>query len=210
MVDKNDEFDYAFKVVMVGDSGVGKTNILSRFTRNEFNVQSKATIGVEFATKPIHMEGNTIKLQIWDTAGQERYRAVTSAYYRGAVGALLVYDITERSTFNKVESWLKELRDHTEDDIVVMLVGNKSDMLNERTVETDEAEAFSVQHKLLFIETTALDATNVETAFQQIVNDIFRLVSAREKETEKDSLNPLGSKVNIHSGDKHCKQKCCV
>ena len=91
-----------------------------------------------------------------------------------------------------------------------MLVGNKSDMLNERTVETDEAEAFSVQHKLLFIETTALDATNAETAFQQIVNDIFRLVSAREKETEKDSLNPLGSKVNIHSGDKHCKQKCCV
>ena len=99
---------------MIGDSGVGKSNLLSRFTRNEFSLDSKSTIGVEFATKSIVAEGKTIKAQIWDTAGQERYRAITSAYYRGAVGALLVYDISKHATFENVERWLKELRDHAE------------------------------------------------------------------------------------------------
>ena len=124
----DEEYDYLFKVVLIGDSGVGKSNLLSRFTRNEFNLESKSTIGVEFATKSITAEGKTIKAQIWDTAGQERYRAITSAYYRGAVGALLVYDISKQGTFQNVERWLKELRDHAERNIVVMLVGNKSDL----------------------------------------------------------------------------------
>ena len=101
------EYDYLFKVVLIGDSGVGKSNLLSRFTRNEFNIDSKSTIGVEFATKSIEVEGKTIKAQIWDTAGQERYRAITSAYYRGAVGALLVYSIEKHSSFENVERWLK-------------------------------------------------------------------------------------------------------
>ena len=159
-------------VVLIGDSGVGKSNLLSRFTRNEFNLESKSTIGVEFATKSIKTpDGKVIKAQIWDTAGQERYRAITSAYYRGAVGALLVYDISkvsgvlgfcvvcagdgdgeeeglplgwnadltqpitpppqpiqQRVTFDNVERWLKELREHADQSIVVMLVGNKSDL----------------------------------------------------------------------------------
>jgi len=110
----DNEYDYLFKVVLIGDSGVGKSNLLSRFTRNEFSLDSKSTIGVEFATKSIVAEGKTIKAQIWDTAGQERYRAITSAYYRGAVGALLVYDISKHATFENVERWLKELRDHAE------------------------------------------------------------------------------------------------
>ena len=97
MGSRDDEYDYLFKVVLIGDSGVGKSNLLSRFTRNEFNLESKSTIGVEFATRSITVEGKTIKAQIWDTAGQERYRAITSAYYRGAVGALLVYDIAKVS-----------------------------------------------------------------------------------------------------------------
>jgi len=108
----HDEYDYLFKVVLIGDSGVGKSNLLSRFTRNEFNLESKSTIGVEFATKSIKTDGKTIKAQIWDTAGQERYRAITSAYYRGAVGALLVYDISKRVTYDNVVRWLKERRDH--------------------------------------------------------------------------------------------------
>ena len=109
---KEDEYDYLFKVVLIGDSGVGKSNLLSRFTRNEFNLESKSTIGVEFATRSIQVDNKTIKAQIWDTAGQERYRAITSAYYRGAVGALLVYDIAKHLTYENVERWLKELRDH--------------------------------------------------------------------------------------------------
>lgn len=138
-------------VVLIGDSGVGKSNLLSRFTRNEFNLESKSTIGVEFATRSIQVDNKTIKAQIWDTAGQERYRAITSAYYRGAVGALLVYDIAKHLTYENVERWLKELRDHADQNIVIMLVGNKSDLRHLRAVPTDEARAFAGKLSLLSI-----------------------------------------------------------
>ena len=129
------DFDYIFKVVLIGDSGVGKSNLLSRFTRNEFNLESKSTIGVDFATRSLDTpDGKTIKAQIWDTAGQERYRAITSAYYRGALGALLVYDITKSKTFESVNQWLQELRDYSESNIVVMIVGNKIDLAQLRQV----------------------------------------------------------------------------
>jgi Ras-related protein Rab-11A len=130
-------------VVLIGDSGVGKSNLLSRFTRNEFNLDSKSTIGVEFATRSIQVDTKTIKAQIWDTAGQERYRAITSAYYRGAVGALLVYDISKHQTYENVNRWLKELRDHADSNIVIMLVGNKSDLRHLRAVPTEDAKAFA-------------------------------------------------------------------
>lgn len=129
--------------MLIGDSGVGKSNLLSRFTRNEFNLDSKSTIGVEFATRSIQVDSKTIKAQIWDTAGQERYRAITSAYYRGAVGALLVYDISKHQTYENVNRWLKELRDHADSNIVIMLVGNKSDLRHLRAVPTEEAKQFA-------------------------------------------------------------------
>jgi len=137
-----------FTVVLIGDSGVGKSNLLSRFTRNEFNLDSKSTIGVEFATRSIQVDSKTIKAQIWDTAGQERYRAITSAYYRGAVGALLVYDISKHQTYENVTRWLKELRDHADSNIVIMLVGNKSDLRHLRAVPTEEAKSFAGEHML--------------------------------------------------------------
>uniref|UniRef100_UPI00358E3BC2 ras-related protein Rab-11B isoform X1 n=1 Tax=Myxine glutinosa TaxID=7769 RepID=UPI00358E3BC2 len=194
---RDDEYDYLFKVVLIGDSGVGKSNLLSRFTRNEFNLESKSTIGVEFATRSIQVDGKTIKAQIWDTAGQERYRAITSAYYRGAVGALLVYDIAKHLTYENVERWLKELRDHADSNIIIMLVGNKSDLRHLRAVPTDEARAFAEKNNLSFIETSALDSTNVEAAFQNILavayrsqfstdlhetspNEIYRIVSQKQ------------------------------
>lgn len=179
MAGRDEEYDYLFKVVLIGDSGVGKSNLLSRFTRNEFNLESKSTIGVEFATKSIQVDGKTIKAQIWDTAGQERYRAITSAYYRGAVGALLVYDISKLSTFENVERWLKELRDHAESNIVIMLVGNKSDLRHKRVVSTEDAMAFAERNNLAFIETSALDATGVDEAFRQILTEIYRLMSKK-------------------------------
>merc|ERR1711990_489355 len=114
-----DEYDFLFKVVLIGDSGVGKSNLLTRFTRDEFKQDSKSTIGVEFATQTIQVDKKNIKAQIWDTAGQERYRAITSAYYRGAVGALLVYDITKSESYENVQKWLKELRDHADSNIVI-------------------------------------------------------------------------------------------
>lgn len=151
-------------VVLIGDSGVGKSNLLSRFTRNEFNLDSKSTIGVEFATRSIQVDAKTIKAQIWDTAGQERYRAITSAYYRGAVGALLVYDISKHQTYENVTRWLKELRDHADSNIVIMLVGNKSDLRHLRAVPTEEAKQFaSMGYETTVLETRA-DTPQATTA----------------------------------------------
>ncbi|KAI1851637.1 hypothetical protein JX266_003099 [Neoarthrinium moseri] len=205
----NDEYDVSFwqppsapppsalaatpRLVLIGDSGVGKSNLLSRFTRNEFNLDSKSTIGVEFATRSIQVDSKTIKAQIWDTAGQERYRAITSAYYRGAVGALLVYDISKHQTYENVTRWLKELRDHADANIVIMLVGNKSDLRHLRAVPTDEAKAFASENHLSFIETSALDASNVELAFQNILTEIYRIVSSK-------ALDSDGAQATIGSG----------
>ncbi|KAF8263409.1 GTPase [Lactarius quietus] len=183
-------FDYLFKVVLIGDSGVGKSNLLSRFTRNEFNLETKSTIGVEFATRSITVDSKTLKAQIWDTAGQERYRAITAAYYRGAVGALLVYDIAKHATYVNVTRWLKELRDHADSNIVIMLVGNKSDLKHLRAVPTEEAKAFAAENGLSFIETSALDASNVESAFQTILTDIYRIVSSKALEQSADPIKP--------------------
>jgi len=179
MAKREDEYDYLFKVVLIGDSGVGKSNLLSRFTRNDFNMESKSTIGVEFATRTITVDNKVIKAQIWDTAGQEKYRAITSAYYRGAVGALLVYDISKRLSYDNVSRWLKELRDHADQNIVIMLVGNKKDLRHMRQVQTDEAKDFCKQHKLFFIETSALADSNVATAFETILKEIYRLISRK-------------------------------
>ncbi|NXE56849.1 RAB25 protein, partial [Casuarius casuarius] len=152
-------------VVLIGESGVGKTNLLSRFTRNEFNHDSRTTIGVEFSTRTVPVGAAAVKAQIWDTAGLERYRAITSAYYRGAVGALVVFDITKHQTYEAVERWLKELYEHAEAGVVVMLVGNKTDLAQAREVPAEEARMFADNNGLLFVETSALDCTNVEQAF---------------------------------------------
>lgn len=167
---QDEEYDHLYKIVLIGDSGVGKSNLLSRFTKNEFNLESKATIGVEFATKTVTAEnGQTIKAQIWDTAGQERYRAITSTYYRGAVGALLVYDITKGKSFENTEKWLTELREYADQGIMIMLVGNKTDLKKLREVKKEDAAAFAEQKQLAFIEASALDSTNVDLAFEGIV-----------------------------------------
>lgn len=210
---KDDEYDYLFKVVLIGDSGVGKSNLLSRFTRNEFNLESKSTIGVEFATRSISVDEKVIKAQIWDTAGQERYRAITSAYYRGAVGALLVYDIAKHNTYENVERWLKELRDHADSNIVIMLVGNKSDLRHLRAVPTEEAKAFAAKNGLSFIETSALDSSNVELAFQKILTEIYRIVSNKALENNATVVGPSpGATISItpNSGNEaNSGGKCC-
>ncbi|CAO3686361.1 unnamed protein product [Rhizopus stolonifer] len=194
----SDEYDYLFKVVLIGNSGVGKTNLLV-ISRNEFNLESKSTIGVEFATRSIQVDSKVIKAQIWDTAGQERYRAITSAYYRGAVGALLCYDISKQTTFESVSRWLKELRDHADSNIVIMLVGNKSDLKHLRAVPTDEAKNFASENGLSFIETSALDATNVELSFQRILTEIYRIVSNKALETSNNAIKPTGGQTILVS-----------
>lgn len=209
MANRDDEYDFLFKVVLIGDSGVGKSNLLSRFTRNEFNLESKSTIGVEFATRSIQVDNKTIKAQIWDTAGQERYRAITSAYYRGAVGALLVYDIAKHLTYENVERWLKELRDHADTNIVIMLVGNKSDLRHLRSVPTEGAKHFAEQNSLSFIETSALDSTNVEQAFTHILTAIYRNISARPTEPEVQRMPHDPIKVSPTVAPSSGKPSCC-
>lgn len=206
MANKHGEFsqkvDYVFKVVLIGDSAVGKSQLLARFTRNEFSLDSKATIGVEFQTRTLTIDSKTIKAQIWDTAGQERYRAVTSAYYRGAVGAMLVYDMTKRQSFDHVARWLEELRGHADKNIVVMLVGNKSDLSTLRSVSTEDAKEFSQRESLFFMETSALESTNVETAFQTVLTEIYRIISkkalvANEAESSGNSALLKGTNIAI-------------
>ncbi|XP_024382451.1 ras-related protein RABA5e [Physcomitrium patens] len=204
--------DYLFKVVLIGDSAVGKSNLLSRYARNEFNLNSKATIGVEFQTQSMEIGGKEIKAQIWDTAGQERFRAVTSAYYRGAVGALIVYDISRRGTFENVGRWLDELRVHSDASVVVMLVGNKCDLDNIREVSQEEATLLAQNEKMSFIETSAMDATNVTNAFQSVVKEIYRVVSKKPlaSSTSMKSNTVLGSSQRLAGiDDTQPKKNCC-
>ncbi|TYH80728.1 hypothetical protein ES332_D03G151600v1 [Gossypium tomentosum] len=188
------EYDYLFKIVLIGDSGVGKSNILSRFTRNEFCLDSKSTIGVEFATRTLQVEGKTVKAQIWDTAGQERYRAITSAYYRGAVGALLVYDITKRQTFDNVQRWLRELRDHADSNI-------------------EDGQALAEREGLSFLETSALEATNIEKAFQTVLNEIYHIISkkalAAQEAAASTSVPSQGTTINVTDASGSTKKVCC-
>ncbi|EOA31355.1 hypothetical protein CARUB_v10014528mg, partial [Capsella rubella] len=171
--------EYLFKIVLIGDSAVGKSNLLSRFSRDEFDTNSKATIGVEFQTQLVEIEGKEVKAQIWDTAGQERFRAVTSAYYRGAFGALIVYDITRSDTFESVKRWLQELHTHCDTAVAQMLVGNKCDLEDIRAVSVEEGKALAEEEGLFFMETSALDATNVDKAFEIVIREIFNNVSRK-------------------------------
>ncbi|CAK80125.1 unnamed protein product (macronuclear) [Paramecium tetraurelia] len=204
-----DDYDYLFKVVLSGDSGVGKSNLLLRFTKNQFNPDSKTTIGVEFATRSISISGKIIKAQIWDTAGQERYRAITSAYYRGAIGAVLVYDITNKQSFESVERWIQEVRENADKDIVIMIIGNKSDLKHLRAIRTESGQDLAQMYKVAFMEASAQDGTNVDQAFTQIIQQIYQNLT---KQLQKyDQMSHLqGEKLDLEittSGNK--KQGCC-
>lgn len=193
--DQGPECDYGFKLIIVGDASAGKSSFMHQFLAGKFRKQSTHTIGVEFGTKIISLGQRKIKLQIWDTAGQERYRAITSAYYRGAVGALLVYDISKRVTFENLERWLQELRDHADEKIVIMLVGNKGDLRHLRAVGQDEALAFAEKHGLACIETSALESTNVETAFMRLLTEIYTLMSSKQADTVADTRPIHGNEL---------------
>ncbi|KAJ3693187.1 hypothetical protein LUZ60_008667 [Juncus effusus] len=217
----NQRLDYVFKVVMVGDSAVGKSQLLARFVRNEFSLESKATIGVEFQTKTLMIDHKNVKAQIWDTAGQERYRAVTSAYYRGAVGAMLVYDISNPHSFSHIPHWLAELRSNADKNITIILIGNKSDLNSLRGVQTEDAKRFAVEENLFFMETSALETTNVESAFLTVVSEIYRVVSkkslvANDEEGFDDERLLKGNDIVVpleqdKGGEGESKSsKCCM
>ncbi|CAF1061201.1 unnamed protein product [Adineta steineri] len=179
--------DYIFKIVLTGDSGVGKSNLLSRFTRNEFSLESRSTIGVEFSTKEVQVDGKTIKVQIWDTAGQERFMAITKAYYRNALGALVVFDILKASTFQNLDQWYNEVRANAGIDCSIILLGNKLDQRHIRAVLHDDAKRYADERNIQYVETSALDSTNVEQAFRTLIADIYRHWAARMDSMKQES-----------------------
>lgn len=175
---------YILKVVLIGDSGVGKSNLVMRFTKNRYQPNSVQTVGFEFATKTIRVGERRIKAQIWDTAGQERFQSLTAAYYRNAVGAMIVYDITNRSSFENVTGWLAQVHEHAHENLVLILVGNKCDLAHlpqTRQVSTLEAARFAAKHSMEFLETSALDATNVVDAFKKLIVPVGRLLSPSDQ-----------------------------
>jgi len=172
----NFTYDYIVKYIIIGDTGVGKSCLLLQFTDHRFQQSHDLTIGVEFGARFVTIEDKKIKLQIWDTAGQESFRSITRSYYRGAAGALLVYDITRRETFEHLHIWLEDARQHSNSNTTIMLIGNKKDLETKRAVSYEEGEKFARQNNLFFIEASAKTAENVEKAFNVPAQDIYRKI----------------------------------
>ncbi|EPB91059.1 Ras-like protein Rab-2A [Mucor circinelloides 1006PhL] len=172
----NYNYNYIIKYIIIGDTGVGKSCILLQFTDKRFMPAHDLTIGVGFGTRFITVNDQQIKLQIWDTAGQESFRSITRSYYRGAAGALLVYDITRRDTFEHLPVWLEDVRQHANPNTVIMLIGNKSDLEKNRQVSREEAEQFAQENDLFFLETSAKSSDNVEKAFEETAAEIQKKI----------------------------------
>lgn len=157
-----------FKLVLLGDTAVGKSCLVVRFVRDEFFEFQEPTIGAAFLTQSVALESATVKFEIWDTAGQERYRSLAPMYYRGAAAAIVVYDITNKESFNGAKSWVKELQRRGDPNVVIALAGNKEDLVNKRKVEFQEAQQYAEENGILHMETSAKNATNVKSLFQEI------------------------------------------
>ena len=209
----NDNYDLILKLVLIGDSGVGKTNILSRYNNNEFSLATQPTVGVEFGNKIIKKENKSIKLQLWDTAGQERYKAITNAFYKGSKGAFVVYDITRKTSFLNIDKWIGELKTNGSEDILIILVGNKSDLEDKREVSTDEGEKKAKQYGIAFCETSALQGKNIEYAFNILIDEILlEIDNAKQIEMKNNKSNNKKKSKGIMlntNGKSHKKKNCC-
>ena len=205
----NNNYDLIFKLLLIGDSGVWKTNILSRYINNEFSYSSKSTVGVEFGSKIIKTNDKLIKIQIWDTAGQERYKSITSAYYKGAKGAFVVYDITRRDTFMNVDKWIGELKSTGNEDVFILLIGNKSDLEQERQVSTEEVTKKAEQLKIAFCETSALEGKNIEYAFQTVVEEVSKKSDNTGSDVKKEDQSKGVMLDTGNNGDENKKNKIC-
>jgi len=208
--EESSSYDLLYKIIIIGDTCVGKSNILTRYLKNEFKENSKSTVGVELGSKFLKVKGIGAKVQIWDTAGQERYRSITSSYYKGSHGCFIVYDITSETSFDNVEKWYEQAQKEASKDISVILVGNKCDLENERKVPKEKGEEKAKSFKCPFFETSALSKVNINEIFNEMVNNIYERTGGVKNEDEDDIeiINENEKAVSLNP-EPPKKQGCC-
>uniref|UniRef100_A0A2D4ITN1 Ras-related protein Rab-19 n=1 Tax=Micrurus lemniscatus lemniscatus TaxID=129467 RepID=A0A2D4ITN1_MICLE len=173
-VEMDDAFDYLFKIILIGDSNVGKTCVVHRFKSGQYHTKQQNTIGVDFTVRSLEIDGKKVKIQVWDTAGQERFRTITQSYYRSAHGAILAYDITKKSTFESIPHWIYEIEKYGAANLVLMLIGNKSDESEKRQVLFEDACTLAEKHGLLAVlETSAKEAQNIDEVFILMAKELM-------------------------------------
>ena len=199
--------EFKFKVVIVGDSSVGKTNLVKRFMNNTFLKDSKATVGVEFMSKTFIVNKKVFKVELWDTAGQERYKAITAAYYKGAKGAMIVYDVTSKSTFDNVDKWCNELRMKGSNNINIIMIGNKTDLKDNIVINSDMSQEKGKFLQIPVMETSALDSSNVKEAFYLLIQEMY--LSFINKENNNAKSDSIEEGVSLDAQKKEDKKGCC-
>ena len=200
------EYDYLFKYLIIGNSGVGKSCLLIRFTDDKYEEGYVTTIGVDFKIKTLIIEGKSVKLQIWDTAGQERFRNIVSSYYKGAHGIMMVYDITDLESFRYLDSWIKEIEKNASKNVYKILVGNKNDLEKNRKITFEKGKEFANLHGMKFFETSAKENKNVEEAFEEMTKDI---INSLKKVNEKIKSNSNFVIEKKKGKDLNKKGRCC-
>jgi len=211
---KTPAYDFLIKLLLIGDSGVGKSCLLLRFSDDSFTPSFITTIGIDFKIRTIELDGKKIKLQIWDTAGQERFRTITTAYYRGAMGILLVYDVTDEKSFNNIRTWIRNIDQHASEQVNKMLLGNKCDIVEKKTIDTEKGKALAEEYGIKFLETSAKNSINVEEAFITLAKDIMKRLT--QDPTRPPTGNPTagvgGPGPNVTIGGDNPKEPakgCC-
>jgi len=203
-------YELLYKIIIIGDTGVGKSNILSRYLKDEFREDSKSTVGVELGTKFLKLKDMGAKLQIWDTAGQERYKSITSSYYKGSHGCFIVYDITNEKTFENVDNWFKQAQKEASKEVSIILVGNKCDLENERKISKEKGEEKAKTLNCPFFETSALSKIKIEDIFTEMINNIFEKTGGGKNDDDDiEIINDNDNAVNLNSQEQPKKKGCC-
>nr|GFB53199.1 Ras-related protein RABE1c [Tanacetum cinerariifolium] len=204
------DYDYLIKLLLIGDSGVRKSSLLLRFSDGSFTTSFITTIGIDFKIRTVELDGKRIKLQIWDTAGQECFRTITTAYYRGAMGILLVYNVTNKSSFNNIRNWIHNIEQHASDNVNKILVGNKADMdESKRVVPTAKGQALADEDGITFFETSANTNLNVEEVFFSIAKDIKQRLSDTNTKAEPSTIKINQPDALARNGQAAQKSACC-
>ena len=205
-----EDYEMMVKVILIGDSAVGKTNIMSKYLTGQFQENSKATVGVEFGSKLFKIDNHNIKAQIWDTAGQEKYKAITGAYYKGSKGAFVVYDITRKDTFDSADRWINDLKVSADPKINIMLIGNKNDLEDKREVLKEQGEEKAKSFGCAFLETSALSGDNIERGFEMMVSDIFKKYGEDTIDDDEFGIIEKGEDINLEKeNSNNTKKGCC-